>query len=32
MDKETFISIYTDIETKTFIRSDKNKKLKDFFN
>ena len=31
MDKETFLQTYIDIETKTFIKADKNKKLDDLF-
>jgi hypothetical protein len=30
MDKETFIKTYIDIETQTFVRSDKTKRLNDF--
>ncbi len=32
MNKETFLQRYIDIETKIFIKSDKNKKIEDLFN
>ena len=32
MDKETFLQTYIDIETKSFIKTDKNKKLDQLFN